>query len=398
MLKTVAVKDLRPNPFRRLDEYSIIREKVDALKESIDTTGFWSNILGRPREDGTVEIAFGHHRLAALRELGAPCVDMIVQDLTDEEMLRIMANENMQEWSSSAWVEMDAVRAVIDAYAKGEIELPPARPKTSASNYRYASQAPVKQICTEEPVAGDASQAPVTHTYTKLQVAEFLGWTRKNSRGGLQIDFKCTVAFEAIDMINRGLLQESSIRGLTRTQLQTLVQQQSAVYNSEIRKAELNEQYAKTAREDAKDASLEEWKQAEKRAAGYEREASDYRTVATQKAVALGERGSDAIRDADASLRDMRKMATSMRAVEHSEKVHSMSDYVYKTCRKIEKLFYGADTYSSDLTFLKHNMGDLSSADKEMLVRTMKLMINRFKSWALVFAEKVDSPSGSYSG
>ena len=31
MLQSVAVNQLKPNPFRRLDEYPIIREKVDAL-------------------------------------------------------------------------------------------------------------------------------------------------------------------------------------------------------------------------------------------------------------------------------------------------------------------------------------------------------------------------------
>jgi len=40
----ISVKDLRPNPFRRIEHYPINRGKVDALKNSIKETSFWDNI------------------------------------------------------------------------------------------------------------------------------------------------------------------------------------------------------------------------------------------------------------------------------------------------------------------------------------------------------------------
>jgi hypothetical protein len=43
MLKLVRIKNLKPNPFRRTTEYPIQRKKVDALKESIESTEFWGN-------------------------------------------------------------------------------------------------------------------------------------------------------------------------------------------------------------------------------------------------------------------------------------------------------------------------------------------------------------------
>lgn len=134
----IKVKNLLPNPFRNIDAYPIDREKIRQLRNSIKETGFWDNILGRlangyfdvwNEEDGyvgkfsrdkkaidivegghpvrwewmgKVEIAYGHHRLVAIKEeLGEETVvDIPVRNLSDEDMLRIMANENMQEWST----------------------------------------------------------------------------------------------------------------------------------------------------------------------------------------------------------------------------------------------------------------------------------------------------------
>lgn len=116
----VKLGDIRPNPFRNIDRYPISREKVDKLKQSIERTEFWDNVVARPGGDGGpdswVEIAYGHHRLVALRELYPPDheVSLIVRDLTDAEMLHIMADENMQEWASSGEVIIETVRAVRD--------------------------------------------------------------------------------------------------------------------------------------------------------------------------------------------------------------------------------------------------------------------------------------------
>jgi hypothetical protein len=139
MLRRIAIEKLRPNPFRRLDEYPIVREKVEGLKRSIQDTGFWGTIVGRPAEDEAIEIAFGHHRMIALRELMAPgqIVEIIVRNLTNEDMLRMMVNENMEEWGSSAWVEIETVRATIEAYGDGLIAMPPLPDKTRATYIRH---------------------------------------------------------------------------------------------------------------------------------------------------------------------------------------------------------------------------------------------------------------------
>jgi hypothetical protein len=108
----VAVKNIKINPFRNLDNYIIQRERVEALKNSIQETGWWDNILARPTENGSVQIAYGHHRLVALQELGVKEVDIPVKELDDATMLKIMANENMEDWKASPAVVNETVAEV----------------------------------------------------------------------------------------------------------------------------------------------------------------------------------------------------------------------------------------------------------------------------------------------
>ena len=94
----VRLKDLEANPFRKIKRYPIRRDKVDALKQSFERTGFWDNIVGRSN-NGHFEIAYGHHRLIALKEHygNNHQVGVIVRDLSDSDMLQIMAAENMED-------------------------------------------------------------------------------------------------------------------------------------------------------------------------------------------------------------------------------------------------------------------------------------------------------------
>ena len=109
----VKIKDLQPNPYRDMANYPINQDKLQTLKKSIEQTGFWDNILAR-QVNGVIQIAYGHHRLQALKEVYSPeyLVEVPIKDLSDELMLKIMANENMEEWQSSVAVIDETVRAV----------------------------------------------------------------------------------------------------------------------------------------------------------------------------------------------------------------------------------------------------------------------------------------------
>src|SRR5262245_55666787 len=162
--------DIKPNPFRHIDRYPIQREKVGALRESYRVTGYWGNIVARLM-GSTAEIAYGHHRLVALREEYGEDqeISLLIHDLDDEAMLQIMARENMEQWGTSAAVEQETVRAVVEAYAAGKINLPPKPEGTSRTIWRAAP--------------GFQKSARVFEkAYTAEQIAQFLGWQEYKAR------------------------------------------------------------------------------------------------------------------------------------------------------------------------------------------------------------------------
>lgn len=125
MRTKIKVKNLIANPYRNIETYPIDREKIRQLRDSIRETTFWDNILARPApENGKFEIAYGHHRLVALREeLGEDAfVSIPVRDLSDEAMLQIMANENMEEWSPDWRTLVETIRAT-KKYLDGQPEV-----------------------------------------------------------------------------------------------------------------------------------------------------------------------------------------------------------------------------------------------------------------------------------
>src|SRR5476649_782891 len=114
----ISLNELRPNPFREMTRYPIHREKVEALKASIRSTGFWDNVLARKASEGKhYELAYGHHRLQALHELVNEKMlepdfqmELPVRPLDDGTMIQIMANENVQEYRATAEVIDETVR------------------------------------------------------------------------------------------------------------------------------------------------------------------------------------------------------------------------------------------------------------------------------------------------
>jgi hypothetical protein len=117
------VADLQPNPFRRIKEYQIQPEKVEMLVNSIKETFFWDNLIARPSPDDNekYELAYGHHRLVALKKLKMETIDIPVKPLTDVQMLKIMADENAEEYKMSPSAVNETVLAVKE-YLEGQIK------------------------------------------------------------------------------------------------------------------------------------------------------------------------------------------------------------------------------------------------------------------------------------
>lgn len=112
----VQLKQLKPNPFRNLPHYPIDKDKIAKLKSSIKRTGFWDNLVARKAADGDVEIAYGHHRRQALLDMypGTHEVNVIVRELGDGDMIKVMADENDEVYNLTPAVINETVLAARD--------------------------------------------------------------------------------------------------------------------------------------------------------------------------------------------------------------------------------------------------------------------------------------------
>ena len=177
-IQRVALADIVPNRYRNIDRYRISDSKIEALMQSYENSGFWDgSIQARPHptKTGKYEIAFGHHRIKAAKQFKWTEVGLVVAKRSDADMLRMMADENREEFKGDHLVAIETVGATIEAFGRGEIELPP--------------------VATDVPKAHIYVLAP-ERTYTVGTVARFLGWTIRDG-DGVQPTRACRLAFEA---------------------------------------------------------------------------------------------------------------------------------------------------------------------------------------------------------
>lgn len=139
MLKRVKLSSLQPNPWRHFETYKIVKDKVETLKESISATGFWEGqIMARPVKGG-YQIAWGHHRWVAAKEaLGEGAyIGIVVTELSDDDMLRRMARENSEIYDANAAMDIELVKATIEGYVDGRVNLPEIKTKSPLFSDNY---------------------------------------------------------------------------------------------------------------------------------------------------------------------------------------------------------------------------------------------------------------------
>ena len=124
-------------------------------------------------------------------------------------------------------VEQETVRAVVEAYGAGEIELPPRKAGTPDSTLRYA-----RTTRDERP----------TRPYAGTTIAEFLNWHR----------VKVKNALTATDLIDEGILEEKRLVGLSPRQARSIVEAANATKRRMEMEAAAKERQAKEAEERAK--------------------------------------------------------------------------------------------------------------------------------------------------
>lgn len=208
------LKDIQPNPFRRVEKYPILQAKVDDLKESIQSTGFWKTVTVRIGTNKKPELVYGHHRLEALHQLfsGTHEVELNVEALTDAQMIQWMARENNESYHTNAVVVIESVRAAVQAYAEGKITLDemPVGEDTRKGYIRYAPSF----------MAGVPAPPVGARPYTMDSLAKFLGMVRS---GRKEPQDRFVAAFGAVELIEEGYLSETKIQGIGTKNLGIMV-------------------------------------------------------------------------------------------------------------------------------------------------------------------------------
>ena len=201
------LKDILPNPFRDVKRNPLDEAKVAELVSSIHDTGFWDNVVVRKNKAGKYELAYGHHRIAAAIKAGIVEADFIVKKLDDAMMLKIMARENSETYKYTVLALIESVRGVVEALADGRIPAFGINPSTPAVHLRYApSYAPGVVPSTNL----------VERPYTTVEVANFLGYSKAE---GAKADDSVIAALNALELMQKGILDDKAIQGLKINQL-----------------------------------------------------------------------------------------------------------------------------------------------------------------------------------
>lgn len=187
-LSEVNMAVVKANPYRRVAAYPIIKEKVEALKESIETTGWWENIVGR-RVGKTIEVAYGHHRLEALKQLGYTDFSMLIHEMDEDCMAQMMVRENDDVYSPNADTDREALDTIVQGVAKGALHLP----DSARQDGRGGGQSGLSFT-----VSGDTVKTSVR------ALAAYTGWSQRRVQG----------AVAQLQAIQENLLDASDFKGM----------------------------------------------------------------------------------------------------------------------------------------------------------------------------------------
>jgi ParB family chromosome partitioning protein len=117
----VPLSQIDPNPSRLLKKYPYVQAKLDALERSMknDNIGCWEGIIAR-RNGERFQIAFGHHRVKAAKNIGLKSIPLIVRQLTDKQMVQFLGRENLDDYQASFPVLLETWEAA-DAFLSAPI-------------------------------------------------------------------------------------------------------------------------------------------------------------------------------------------------------------------------------------------------------------------------------------
>lgn len=99
------------NPYRDMDLYPLDADHITDLLRSIKDHGFFGGVKARLR-NGMAEIGCGHHRIEAARQGKLGSVEIRIDDIDDDDMIRLMTVENATQSGSHPGAILNEVAAV----------------------------------------------------------------------------------------------------------------------------------------------------------------------------------------------------------------------------------------------------------------------------------------------
>ena len=105
------------NPYRDTTRYPIDQDATQRLVDSFDGLGNFGTLPAR-KVGSRYQIAAGHHRLEALRNLGVKKIPLLVSEYTDDQMVEVMTVENSTQRGQNAAALLDSVAAITYRLAK----------------------------------------------------------------------------------------------------------------------------------------------------------------------------------------------------------------------------------------------------------------------------------------
>jgi hypothetical protein len=365
----VAIKDCESNPYRRLGPNPERREKVEQLKESVAQTGLWPRLMGR-RKGAKVQICYGHHLLAALRELYPETykIPVEVRQYADSDMLAIMCRENMAEWSSDALTLLCTMEATLDAYDDGVIELEPARGNSwlTANNKKFG----------------------------KDKLAKFLGWIGKSGQPARKTDW----TLHALELIREGELAHSDFAGLSDEQAYEMV--------AEIRRRKKAREFdAKQAEERAQaanEAAAKAQSDLEKNEAlEYERrektKAEEMRKYAKRETRAVANALSEGLREGSIGKRQIREKAQEVLPpdpFQPPKAVPEIRGVARSLAADIDKMLSPDDSRCQKIDELIQYRNHLDPISNELLARALEHLSQRTTRLAKALSQPLNNGQG----
>ena len=112
----ISVNKIHPNPHRDFNRNPLRQEQIIAIVDSIGRTGFWDNVVVRPHPDkpGHFQLAYGHNRLEAIKEVGIEEVTLPIRDLSNWDMYCAMVDENESQLSITPAVAFENVQVGVN--------------------------------------------------------------------------------------------------------------------------------------------------------------------------------------------------------------------------------------------------------------------------------------------